>query len=153
MISSEFFSNEKIISNYSTGEAVSVKYFDLGEHFNELPDNVPQQYEVCVKDPNDWEDIHNYIINENELDGIPNRRIDCISDMSCSSKRSVYQMSNEEADILRNHPKVQFVEKSSLYNPVNLEKAKFFEKIDPSIDTNRFKEDITNIKYGDPGTT
>ena len=153
MISSEFSSNEKIISNYSTGEAVSVKYFDLGEHFNELPDNVPQQYEVCVKDPNDWEDIHNYIINENELDGIPNRRIDCISDMSCSSKRSVYQMSNEEADILRNHPKVQFVEKSSLYNPVNLEKAKFFEKIDPSIDTNRFKEDITNIKYGDPGTT
>ena len=75
---------------------------------DEVPSNTPQAFTVCVKDPSDWEEIHNYIIDENEIDGIPNRRISCISDMKCSSKRSVYEMSEEEAEVLRQHSKIEW---------------------------------------------
>ena len=122
----------------------------IGVSFNELPDNEPQPYEVVVKDFNDWEEINDYIINENEIDGIPNRKIECISSMNFEV--SAYQMSNEEATILRNHPKVKFVEKSSLYNPVNLERRRFYEQFDPYIDSNRFQIDVENKKDGTPGT-
>ena len=36
------------------------------------------EYEVVVLLPEYWEEIHNYIINENEIDGIPNRKIPCL---------------------------------------------------------------------------
>ena len=65
---------------------------------------------VVVKDPSDWEEIHNYIINENEIDGIPNRKIDCINDQTYSVRTSLYSMSPEEAEILKTHPKVETVE-------------------------------------------
>ena len=35
------------------------------------------EYLVIVKLPEDWDEVHNYIINDNEIDGIPNRKIDC----------------------------------------------------------------------------
>ena len=35
------------------------------------------EYMVIVNSPEDWEEVHNYIINENEIDGIPNRKINC----------------------------------------------------------------------------
>ena len=153
-----FSSNEQIFTSINdqvfTGiEGVNVidpQSLGIGISFNELPDNEPQPYEVVVKDSNDWEEIHDYIINENEIDGIPNRKIECISIMN--SEVSTYQMSNEEAGILRNHPKVEFVEKSSLFNSVNLEKRKFYEQFDRYADIDRFKINIENKKTGTPGT-
>ena len=68
---------------------------------DEFSSDTPQAFTVCIKNPSDWEEIHNYIINENEIDGIPNRRISCISEMQCSTKRSVYEMSVNEAEILQ----------------------------------------------------
>ena len=76
----------------------------------EITEDTAQNFTVSVKNENDWEEIHNYIINENEIDGIPNRKIDCTSEMKCSSKRGVYNMSVKEANVLRNHPKVDWVE-------------------------------------------
>lgn len=111
-----------------------------------LPENEPQAYTVCVKDENDWEEIHNYIINENEIDGIPNRRIDCITDLPFSTKRSVYSMSVEEARILESNSKVEWVEKSSMHNPLVLEQRKIDEEFDRHTDTNRFKKNITFIR-------
>ena len=87
---------------------------------NEVSSNEPQAYTVCVKNSEDWLEIHDYIINENEIDGIPNRRITCISPMNCSSKRSVYEMSQEEAEILRQNEKVDWVVLSSMHNPIVL---------------------------------
>lgn len=113
---------------------------------DEIPNDTPQAYTVCVKDPNDWEEMHDYIINENEIDGIPNRRILCISSMSCSTKRSVYEMSNDEADVLRNHSKVEWVEKSSMHNPSVLEQRKYDEEFDKHAFTNRFKENARGIR-------
>ena len=106
-----------------------------------------QPYTVCVKDAADWTEIHNYIINENNIDDVPNRKIDCTSEMKCSPKRSVYEMSPAEADILRNHSKVEWVERSSLYNEYELEQRKYDEEFDKHTDTDRFKYDVTNTRY------
>ena len=122
---------------------------------DEISSDTPQSFTVCVKNPSDWEEIHNYIINENEIDGIPNRRITCVSDMKCSSKRSVYEMSIDEAEVLRQHPKVEWVVKSSMHNPVVLEQRKFDEEFDRHTTTDRFKQNIINLRTneslsGDP---
>ena len=68
------------------------------------------EYLVVVNLPEDWEEVHNYIINENEIDGIPNRRIDVLNEKPFSLRTSIYMMSSEEAEILKTHPKVEDVE-------------------------------------------
>ena len=73
------------------------------------PDTV-DEYIVVVNLPEDWEEVHNYIINENEIDGIPNRKIECTNDKIFSLRSSIYKMSKAEADILKTHSKVENVE-------------------------------------------
>ena len=38
--------------------------------------NAVDEYIVVVNLPEDWDEVHNYIINENEIDGIPNRKVE-----------------------------------------------------------------------------
>lgn len=73
------------------------------------PDAI-DEYIVVVKDFSYWEEIHNYIIEENEIDDIPNRRITCTNPQEHSLRTSIYLMSIEEAEILKAHPKVEGVE-------------------------------------------
>lgn len=73
------------------------------------PDEV-DEYIVVVNLPEDWDEVHNYIINENEIDGIPNRKVECINDKVFSLRSSVYMMSSEEATVLKTHPKIEDVE-------------------------------------------
>ena len=105
-----------------------------------ITDETPQNFVVCVKNESDWEEIHNYIINVNEIDGIPNRKINCTSEMKCSPMRSVYEMSINEANFLNGHPKVAWVRQSSLYNPIVLEQRKCDEEYDKHIFTDRFRD-------------
>ena len=70
------------------------------------------EYIVVVNLPEDWETVHNYIINENDIDGIPNRKIDCSNTQEFSLRTAIYEMSVAEADILRTHEKVESVELS-----------------------------------------
>jgi len=140
-------SSKKEISN-------SDEQFERKLVVDTTPSDEPQAFTVYVKDAADWEEIHNYIINENEIDGIPNRRVECINEMQFSEKRSVYNMSDEEASVLRSHPKVDMVVKSSMHNPIVLEQRKLDEEFDRHIFSNRFKSDVTNRRTsGNPGTT
>ena len=107
-----------------------------------------QPYTVYVNDAEDWNEIHNYIINENNIDDIPNRKIDCTSEMKCSLKRSVYEMSPAEAEVLRKHPKIRFVERSTLYNEYVLEQRKYDEGFDKFTDANRYKYPVKNMRSG-----
>ena len=123
-----------------------------------VTNNTPQEFTVCVKNESDWTEIHNYIINENEIDNIPNRKISCTSDMNFSPKRAVYSMSVNEANILRNHSKVEWVEQSSMYNPVVLEQRKYDEEFDRHTNIDRFKINCRNLRpdrlFGsNPGST
>jgi len=72
--------------------------------------NTIDEYIVVVNLPEDWETVHNYIINENDIDGIPNRKIDCSNTQEFSLRTAIYEMSVAEADILKTHEKVESVE-------------------------------------------
>ena len=116
---------------------------------SDIPVNEPQNFTVAIKNPADWQEMHDYIINENEIDGIPNRRIDCTAEMPFSTKRAVYQISAEEAEVLRQHPKIEWVEESSTYNPTCLEQRKFDEEFDRHSDAFRYKNsDIRHKRAG-----
>ena len=84
------------------GTATSTRHIDY------TPDTI-DRYEVIVKLPEYWEEIHNYIINENEIDGIPNRKIECADGKDFSKRSAIYSMSVEEVEVLRKHPKVDGV--------------------------------------------
>ena len=88
---------------------------DLNENYEDTPrkiyrPNKIDEYIVVVNLPEDWEEVHNYIINENEIDGIPNRKIECTNDKVFSLRSSVYMMSHDEAQVLKTHSKVEEVE-------------------------------------------
>ena len=89
------------------------------------------EYLVVVNIPEDWEEIHNYIINENEIDGIPNRRIDVVNEKTYSLRSSVYALSPQEAEILKTHPKIESVE----LNPDKYPQPQ-------SLDVLRFKKNV-----------
>lgn len=72
--------------------------------------NLIDEYIVVVEDSSDWLKIHNYIIEENEIDDIPNRRITCTNPQEHSLRTSIYLMSLEEAEVLKAHPKIEDVE-------------------------------------------
>ena len=76
---------------------------------NYTPDTI-DEYIVIVNLPEDWDIVHNYIINENNIDGIPNRKINCSNIKNFSLRSSIYEMSVEEVEILRTHEKVESVE-------------------------------------------
>ena len=68
------------------------------------------EYMVVVNLPEDWEVVHNYIINENEIDGIPNRKVNCSNLQEFSLRTAIYEMSSAEAETLKTHSKVENVE-------------------------------------------
>tara|TARA_A100001515_G_scaffold39045_1_gene30730 strand:+ start:24982 stop:27291 length:2310 start_codon:yes stop_codon:yes gene_type:complete len=120
---------------------------DVVRVINDTPRTDPQAFTVYVKDAKDWKEIHDYIIYENNLDDIPNRQISVVSELAFSPKRSVYSMSEDEADVLRNHPKVGLVTYSSMYNEVVLEQAKYDQEHDRLTDAFRFQDTFNSTKF------
>lgn len=93
---------------------MDISIIDVRSGFEDTPiiEYIPQEideYLVIVNDENDWEEVHNYIINENEIDGIPNRKIECLNVKDYSLRSSLYEMSIEEAEILKKYSKIEDV--------------------------------------------
>jgi len=66
----------------------------------------PKVYCVVCENASDWNEIHNYIIDENEIDNIPNRKIECTNLKKSCDRIGSYEMSDAEAEQLKNHPKI-----------------------------------------------
>ena len=110
-----------------------------GERF--VPEGTgPKVYVVTCKNKSDWDEIHNYIINENEIDGIPNRKIECTDDCKSCDRMASYEMSDEEANQLKLHPKVAGVNLDPDYY-----QGTFKGFADEVTSTNRYG---TNVKIG-----
>ena len=103
------------------------------------PDAI-DEYLVVVNLPEDWTEVHNYIINENEIDGIPNRKIDTVNEKPFSLRTSIYMMSAAEAEVLKTYPKVESVE----LNPDKYPQPQ-------SLDTLRFRKNVAFNKPALPG--
>ena len=106
---------------------------------NYTPESI-DHYTVIVELPEYWDEIHDYIINENEIDGIPNRRISCLNSKVYSLRSAIYEMSQAEADVLKNHPKVETVE---------LSREKYPQQV--SHMTQRYRKDVAFQKPFCPG--
>lgn len=72
--------------------------------------NSKKLYAVGCYSSDDWNYIHELLIKDGTLeDNIPCDCIECKDLKIHSATRAVYLLSDEEAESLRNHPKVQFV--------------------------------------------
>ena len=90
------------------------------------PDEI-DEYIVIVNLPEDWEEVHNYIINENEIDGIPNRKINCSNVQEFSLRTAIYEMSVAEAESLKRYSKIETVELNpdKYPQPQSIDSARF----------------------------
>ena len=125
----------EILDNLPPGGNTVIKY---------TPDPI-DEYTVIVLDPKDWQEVHDYIINENEIDGIPNRKVECVDDRNYCIKTSVYMMSVEEANLLKTHPKVEEVElnQDKYPQPGTFDELVFETK---GSDPQRWNKNVAHIK-------
>lgn len=117
-----------------TLEIINNRIGQVTEFIDYTPDPI-DEYLVIVNDATDWEEIHNYIINDNEIDGIPNRSIECFNLKEYSLRSALYLMSHEESELLKTHPKIENV----VLNPDKYPQPQ-------SSFTNRYKNNISFCK-------
>jgi subtilisin family serine protease len=95
-----------------------------------------KRYELAVTSPEYWSEIHDALIVDSNQDGIPDRQITCTDSKSHSPTRGTYELTEEEASEIANHPHVKWIELSPTDNPDAYPK--------PSFATKRFKK---NVKF------
>ena len=118
-----------------TQPTTTIDYVDNETQAGRMSSESIQEYIVIVNLPEDWDTVHNYIINENEIDGIPNRKVNCSNTQEFSLRTAIYEMSMGEADILKTHDKVESVELNPDKYPQPL-----------SLFTKRYKKNVSFIK-------
>ena len=99
-------------------------------------------YCVVCANASDWNEVHNYIINENDIDGIPNRKIECTNLKKTCDRIASYEISDAEADQLKNHPKVVGVNIDESYYEGTYKGRDIFPMIDPFSKITRYANDV-----------
>ena len=126
---------------------------NLQSHTSSFASDEPQAYEISVNSPDDWQYVHDILMQDGTLeDNIPSRSCDCVSDMCCSPTRSVYLLSDDEVAQLINHEKVNWIRKSPLFNQDVVEQRKLTQELFPDAHTNRYKFNIESVR-NDSDTT
>ena len=102
----------------------------------------PKVYSVVCANAVDWDEIHNYIINENEIDGIPNRKIECTNPKKTCDRIGSYEMSDAEAEQLRNHSKIIGVNIDEGYYEGTYKGCDTFPMMDPFSKITRYSSNV-----------
>lgn len=90
--------------------------FNFQEYKDSLPKeptdpNSKKEYIVGCYTPDDWIHIHEVLMQDGTLeDNIPSDSIECVNDYKHSPIRGRYLLTDDEADQLRNHDRVQYVD-------------------------------------------
>ena len=72
--------------------------------------NSKKEYIVGCFTPDDWTHIHQVLLEDGTLeDNIPPQTVDCVDDYKHSPVRGRYLLNDSEAEKLRNHEKVEYV--------------------------------------------
>lgn len=122
-------------------------------HSRSYTSDEPQPYEICVYSADDWQYIHNLLMQDETLeDNLPSRSCECLSDKCCSLIRSVYMLSDNEAAELINHEKIKWITRASLYNEDVIEQRKLDKDLFPHLFTNRYKSNKEAVR-NDRNTT
>ncbi len=108
-----------------------------------VPDGVgPKVYCVVCANASDWNEIHDYIIDENEIDGIPNRKIKCTNLKKTCNRIGSYMISDAEAEQLKNHPKIVGVNIDEGYYEGTYKGRDTFVASEPPNKTARYSADV-----------
>ena len=70
------------------------------------------KYTLAVTSPEYWDTIHNALIVDSNEDGIPDRKVTCSDCKEHSPTRGTYLLTHEEADEIKKHPQVKWIELS-----------------------------------------
>ena len=92
------------------------------------------KYTLAVTSPEYWNTIHNALIVDSNEDGIPDRKVTCSDCKHHSPTRGTYWLTEEEANEIKNHPQVKWIELSPLDYPHSYPT--------PEPDTKRFRKDV-----------
>ena len=94
----------------------SPRDFDTFEEYKDTLDKEPtdpnskKEYIVGCFTPDDWTHIHQVLLEDGTLeDNIPPQTVDCVDDYKHSPVRGRYLLNDSEAEKLRNHEKVEYV--------------------------------------------
>ena len=102
----------------------------------------PKVYCVVCENASDWNEIHNYIINENEIDNIPNRKIECTNLKKTCDRIGSYEISDAEAEQLKNHPKIIAVNIDKQYYEGTYKGKETYPRSQPSSKTARYGQNV-----------
>ena len=76
-----------------------------------------KRYTLSVTSPEYWSEIHDALIVDSNQDGIPDRKITCSDCKNHSPTRGTYELTEEEATEIGNHPHVKWIELSPSDHP------------------------------------
>ena len=93
-----------------------------------------KRYTLSVTSPEYWSEIHDALIVDSNQDGIPDRKITCSDCKHHSPTRGTYELTEEEATEIGNHPHVKWIELSPIDNPG------YYPNPQPA--TKRFSKDV-----------
>ena len=102
----------------------------------------PKVYCVVCENASDWNEIHNYIINENEIDNIPNRKIECTNLKKTCDRIGSYEISDAEAEQLKNHPKIVGVNIDEQYYEGTYKGREIYPMSQPANKTARYGQNV-----------
>jgi len=103
-----------------------------------------KKYTIGVKSPNSWKKIHNLLCCDSNCEHIPNRRVTCCDEKIHSPTRGIFELDDDEADELRNHPDISWIELSSEYYLEKYPQPITFAQRWPS-DVKIYRTNFTNL--------
>ncbi len=128
--------------NYEEYETLRIEQHKA-EGLRFVPDGTgPKVYCVVCENASDWNEIHNYIVNENELDNIPNRRIECTNLKKTCDRIASYEISDAEAEQLKNHPKIIGVNIDEGYYEGTYKGLDTYPTSEPATKTARYSQNV-----------
>lgn len=84
-------------------------------------------YVVCVKSPSDWSEIHNLLLLDGTLeDNIPSRACECVDAKEVYGDKATYLLDEEEVELIKQNPKVYYVELDPSIHP------EAYESVEPA---------------------
>ena len=101
-------------------------------------------YVVCVKSPSDWSEIHKLLLLDGTLeDNLPSRACECVDAKEVYDDVATYLLDDEEAELIKQHEKVKFVELDPSLHP----EADLPVELDSLV--NRFDADVRFYRGAD----
>jgi uncharacterized membrane protein len=69
-----------------------------------------KKYTISVTEAQYWDDIHKVLVEDSNEDGIPDRQVTCSDYKEHSPTRGTFLLHGNEAEVIKNHPHVEWIE-------------------------------------------